>query len=363
MHFYLAPRGPGKPEPVVYWTLLRAQTIRKGKGWYSITETQSKESMKKTMENTRSINKVSVNAKVTASTTISAYSVNAEASIGYEGSFQDEEGAMSSTTQGVASTMTDRFEVPANAYGLAIVEMKMLVYQTKEGGDKLFSLSFPTGQMIVGSFDRESLKGAIIDSTFKTIARDLRVTYKSIKSIQKLATNVPTLEENDDVTSGSGEWMPTENVPYQIFNTVFKGERLGAHGCKPGSKRDWCKATCYYSKSNSDNHYWKFKRDGNGYTIENLYRSGYFVEASPNVKQSFWAYEQHGRKTDLQIFKVIPVRGYKYRVRIISNKGYIFQSMGRENCKFDSRVTYPCCETSSGADIWELRPKKLAWDV
>merc|ERR1711915_778305 len=159
------------------------------------------------------------------------------------------------TETNVATTMSDEFEVPAGTYGMAVVEMKMLVYRTNATGDKLFRLTYPTGQMIVGGFNKNDFNTQILDDSFMSIARNFGVKTYSEDDIMKMAMHVPTL--NTENIKKSSIKLIDYNESYQLFNTVFKGSLLSS---MKATKYKKSTVTCVTDTNNYEWSFWQFER-------------------------------------------------------------------------------------------------------
>ena len=342
------------PESIIYWTLLEDQTIQSS-GTYKISSSQSKSAMERMMEKTRTRNKVSVAANISASATIGAYKVAGEITAAYEGSFQDENARNLTTKTNVATTMSDEFEVPAGTYGMAVVEMKMLVYRTNATGDKLFRLTYPTGQMIVGGFNKNDFNTQILDDSFMSIARNFGVKTYSEDDIMKMAMHVPTL--NTENIKKSSIKLIDYNESYQLFNTVFKGSLLSS---MKATKYKKSTVTCVTDTNNYEWSFWQFERRGRGYVIKNAYHRNYILKgptSSQPTSTKFTAAFTTGKISNSDIFSIINLGNN--RIKIKSASGAYLNSFEPKQCSFSENIKYPAGMSSTGADIWLLRPKNL----
>jgi len=342
------------PEPIIYWTLLEDQTIQSS-GTYKISSSQSKSAMERMMEKTRTRNKVSVAANISASATIGAYKVAGEITAAYEGSFQDENARNLTTKTNVATTMSDEFEVPAGTYGMAVVEMKMLVYRTNATGDKLFRLTYPTGQMIVGGFNKNDFNTQILDDSFMSIARNFGVKTYSEDDIMQMAMNVPTL--NTENIKKSSIKLIDYNESYQLFNTVFKGSLLSS---TKATKYKKSTVTCVTDTNNYEWSFWQFERRGRGYVIKNAYHRNYILKgptSSQPTSTKFTAAFTTGKISNSDIFSIINLGNNMIKIK--SASGAYLNSFEPKQCSFSENIKYPAGMSSTGADIWLLRPKNL----
>jgi len=311
---------------------------------------------------TRNSNKASVSSKVSVKGSFMGVGASAELSAGYEYFTETNTTAKTQMTTNMKQTMTSVTTVPENQWGIIAAEMKMYVYRTKVGGKK-YRVVAPTGHTIVAAWNKASLAPHILDSTFASVARQFNLNVMEEDQIQQLAgDDVPVVKEDGGSGSTNAvKTFPNEEYVYQILNTVVRGERLGAHGCDSGSGKYWCKATCYYSKYNSNNHFWKFTRLSDGsYTIHNVHRTNYRLTEPWNPSWTFWAYyiKDQNKITDRQRF-IVENLGHN-KVRIKSKKqGFYLQSTWVNRCKFDKAIKYQTADKTIGGDIWELRAKYM----
>jgi len=294
-------------------------------------------------------NTVTVDSKVSASGVMKAFDLSAEISTGYKHFTSTSTEALTSEERNMANQMTATYRVPAGEVFASIAEMKMFAYKSAEG--KKHRLVLPTGQLYIGTTNKEKLKNQIMDDTFTGLARRWGLTTRSRQQLHdSIGSKLPTVTK---------EFLRPDTY-YRIFNTVFPGLRLA----QPTESH----VGCVTGWDGAEDQLWRFeKTDMNTYMIYNKKFKHHRLVSSATYKDilskdiwDIWAPANIGKiyqkfKINIGLLGTYSGKIYddqKFKIKVVGvNKVRIEDGTGRAlmNCQFSQPGE------SDDEKIWELR--------
>lgn len=340
-----------RPKPLVYWTVMKGGQVR-GAATQTTTSEMATSMVKEFVKSTMSNNRAAVSSTVSVEALAGAFSASVSAE--FEHFNEAVQSSSSVEGQSMAKAVQTSVEVPKGEWYLAIAEMHMYVFLTKDG--KKQSLVVPTGNIISGAMGKDGLEPHLLDETFYSVAKEYGLKIYSRDELQELVepSDLPTIE----ITKAAG--FPKENVFYQLVNSNYPEIRIGAWTSAPADIGcgHWAKGY------NSQDQFWRFEKiqDGAYFVIFNKVRVPYRLQ---DADATDYIRQVGGRINDDQKF-VVESLGNN-RVRITSKAGNhlvqwgpwydnkeIKRQKGWENriCGFRAKVPSP------GDDIWILRPEQ-----
>jgi len=324
--------------PLIFWTIIPG-TIHDGEFTQTNTESESHKLIESLARKTLNENTVTVDSKVSASGVMKAFDLSAEISTGYKHFTSTSTEALTSEERNMANQMTATYRVPAGEVFASIAEMKMFAYKSAEGNKH--RLVLPTGQLYIGTTNKEKLKNQIMDDTFTGLARRWGLTTRSRQQLHdSIGSKLPTVTK---------EFLRPDTY-YRIFNTVFPGLRLA----QPTESH----VGCVTGWDGAEDQLWRFeKTDMNTYMIYNKKFKHHRLVSYPLSKElpRVLLTGFSGHLTNIGLLRTYSGKIYddqKFKIKVVGvNKVRIEDGTGRAlmNCQFSQPGE------SDDEKIWELR--------